>query len=73
MNEVQENHARQALKDIWDAAKIKQGTDDLGRFAGELMAKISTILEFDFDERYPPKETQTISAHDVGELPEGIV
>jgi hypothetical protein len=55
MNAVQKQHARQALKDIWDAAKIKKGNraDDLGRFAGEVMAKISTVLEFDFDEKYP--------------------
>ncbi len=57
MNEVQEQHARQALKDIWDAAKLKKGirADDLGRFAGELMTKVSTILEYDFDEKYPAK------------------
>jgi len=55
MNKIQEQHARQALKDIWDAAKSQKGNrgDDLGRFAGELMAKISAILEFDFDEKYP--------------------
>lgn len=55
MNEVQEAHTRQALKDIWDAAKLKKGNraDDLGRFTGELMTKISTILKFDFDEEYP--------------------
>ncbi len=55
MNEVQEQHVRQALKDIWDAAKAAKGkrADDLGRFAGELMTKVSTVLEFDFDEKYP--------------------
>lgn len=58
MNEIQEQHARQALKDIWDEAKLAKGkrADDLGRFAGELMAKVSTVLEFDFDEKYPDKE-----------------
>ena len=55
MNEVQYQHARQALKDIWDAAKLQKGdrADDLGRFAGELMAKVSTVLEMDFGETYP--------------------
>lgn len=60
MNEVQKQHARQALKDIWDAAKAAKGkrADDLGRFAGELMAKVSSVLQFDFDEEYPTHEIQ---------------
>lgn len=55
MNKVQEQHLRQALIDMYDAAKLKKGkrADDLDRFAGELMTKVSTLLEFDFDEKYP--------------------
>jgi hypothetical protein len=61
VNEFQESHARQALKDIWNAAKTAKGkrADDLGRFCGELMAKVSTVLEFDFDEKYPSHGTES--------------
>lgn len=60
LNAAEEQHARQALKDIWDAAKLKRGNwpsfrdDEFGHFCGELMAKISTVLSFDFNEEYPP-------------------
>ena len=53
INVVEENHARQALKDIWDAAKARKEhvvNRNEQRWLGELMAKVSTVLEFDFHE-----------------------
>lgn len=54
MNSVQEAHAKQAIKDTW------QGLHNVKALAiaapmvfhaiGEAMGKLSTILEFDFDE-----------------------
>jgi hypothetical protein len=57
MNEFQELHARQSLKDIWDAAKISKSNAEPGTasWLGELMAKISGVLQFDFDEEYPAR------------------
>lgn len=60
MNTTQENHARQALEDVLAAAKerhaqSKDAIMTLGEYhwLGELMAKISTVLEADFRKQGP--------------------
>ncbi len=53
INVVEEKHARQALKDIWQVAKARKESitnQDEKQWLGELMAKVSTVLEFDFGE-----------------------